>query len=200
LSNHRYRIYASHSRFSRHLTYTRAFLSSPSSASITNVIIRHFIMHVFLLQSMVISTQPGNAVLFKLYQEVPRNNRTRKNIMRENSSFSQYRHFFHDKFLSNDKSLQIHKRWCNRGERLFEIVFDHKGSWILSQILKKRGEYFFGDDNFRNLAYYIWHWAIFDHAVVYDRRLYSRVHSIWIQILIVHPRCHSWRARFASSQ
>ncbi|KYQ58526.1 hypothetical protein ALC60_02476 [Trachymyrmex zeteki] len=35
---------------------------------------------------------------------------TCKNIMRENGSFSQHRYFLHDKFLSNDESLQIHKR------------------------------------------------------------------------------------------
>jgi len=30
--------------------------------------------------------------------------------MRENGSFPQHRHFLHDKFVSNDKSLQIHER------------------------------------------------------------------------------------------
>jgi len=72
--------------------------------------------------------------------------------MRKNRSFSQHRHFLHDKFLSNDKSLQIYKHWYSHGERLFETVFDHKGSWILSHILKRGREFFF-DDNLRNLAY-----------------------------------------------
>jgi len=59
--------------------------------------------------------------------------------MRENDSFSQHRHFLHDKFLSNDKSLQIHKCYS---ERLFETVLDRKESWFLSLVLK-RGYFFF---------------------------------------------------------
>jgi len=62
---------------------------------------------------------------------------------RENSSFSQHRHFLYDKFLFNDKSLQIYKRWYNHGELFFETLLDHKGSWILSHILKRRGGYSF---------------------------------------------------------
>ena len=69
--------------------------------------------------------------------------RIHKNIMRENSSFSQHRHFLHDKFLSNDKYLQIYKHWYSQWcKRLFEIILNHKGFSILSHILKKRGEYF----------------------------------------------------------
>jgi len=55
----------------------------------------------------------------------------RKNIVRENGSFSQHRYFLHDKFLSNDKFLQIQKRW--HGERLFETVLDRKESWFLKE-------------------------------------------------------------------
>ena len=31
--------------------------------------------------------------------------------MRENGPLFQHRHFFHDKFLVNDETLQIHERW-----------------------------------------------------------------------------------------
>ena len=130
--------------FSRPLTYMRDLLSSFSSASIShrNQAFHHAVRDhpVFPLQSMVISTQSRSAILF-LTQEVPWHG-TRKNIMRENSSFSQHRYFLHDKFLFNDKSLQIYKCWYSHNKRLFETVLDHKGSWILSHILKRGERYF----------------------------------------------------------
>jgi len=113
-------------------------------ASITAIVIKRFAMlRLFPLQSMVISTLPGSAILFWLCQEVSWHGIiSRKNIMRENSSFFQHHHFFHDKFISNNKSLQIYKRWYTHSERLFETVLDHKGSWIWSYILKREWEYF----------------------------------------------------------
>jgi len=93
---------------------------------------------VFPLQSMVISTQPRSVILFGFCQKVPWHGMWCKNVMKKNSFFQHY-HFLHNKFHSNDKSLQIHKRWYNYGEWLFETVLDHKRSWFLSFILKRGG-------------------------------------------------------------
>ena len=95
---------------------------------------------VFPLQSMVISTQPRSVILFGFCQKVPWHGMWCKNVMKKNSFFQHY-HFLHNKFLSNDKSLQIHKHWYNYGEWLFETVLDHKISF-LSFILKRRGSIF----------------------------------------------------------
>ncbi|KYN17528.1 hypothetical protein ALC57_10177, partial [Trachymyrmex cornetzi] len=65
---------------------------------------------VLPLQSMVISTQPGSARPVGSCQKFPWHG-TRKNVMRENGPLFQHSHFFHDKFLVNDESLQIHERW-----------------------------------------------------------------------------------------
>jgi len=89
----------------------------------------------------MISTQPGSAILFWLCQKILWHG-TRKHIMRNNSSFSQHRHFLYDKFLFNNKSLHIHKRWYSHDEWHFETVLDHKRSWILFHILKRGKRYF----------------------------------------------------------
>jgi len=56
--------------------------------------------------------------------------------MCENGSLSQHRYFLHDKFLSNDESLQIHKCW-RYNEQFFEIApYSKNISVFISLILK----------------------------------------------------------------
>ena len=42
--------------------------------------------------------------------------------MCENGPLFQYCYFFDDKFLVNDKFLQIHKRWYDHDEQFFKTV------------------------------------------------------------------------------
>ena len=90
----------------------RALLSSFSSIinySHRNQAFHHTVRDHPVFPFMVINTQPESAILFGFYQEIPWPE-TCKNIVGENGSFSQHRHFLYDKFLSNNKSLQIYKR------------------------------------------------------------------------------------------
>ena len=123
-----------------------------------NQMFRHVVRDhsVFSLQSMMIRTQPESGRLLGSCQDIPWHGAC-KNVIRKNGSFSQHRHFLHDKFLSNDKSLRIHIGIVI--ERLFETARSQR----ILIFIEKRGKVFFSfsNDNLRYLAYYIEHWAIF---------------------------------------
>jgi len=68
---------------------------------------------------MVIRIHQEAQELVGSYEKFPWH-RTRKNVMSKNGSLFQHRYFFNDKFLVNDESLQILKRWYD--EQFFKTV------------------------------------------------------------------------------
>jgi len=84
----------------------------------------------------VISTQAESAKFFGSCQDIPWLE-TCKNVIRKNGFFSQYRHFLHNKSSSNDKSLQIHKRWYSHSKQLFETVLDQEKILIFIPYIEK---------------------------------------------------------------
>ena len=90
---------------------------------------------VFSSQSMVINNQLGSIKSIRFCQKFSWHG-TRKNVMRENGLLFQHRHFLHDKFLVNYKSLslQIHKCWYGHDEQFFEKA-SHSSFFSLFKVL-----------------------------------------------------------------
>ena len=93
-----------------------------------------------------------------------------KNVMRKNG-FSRYCHFLHNNLLPTTNPCRSTNDMVTVND-FSKLCSIRKKSWLLSIISKNRGGYYsFENDNLHNLTYYIGHWAVFDHMIVYNEAI-----------------------------